>query len=111
MTTPHIAVMKEIRSLAPEVDEDEFLAIPSVLELEIMSRHRQGLRNTAVLNRNSSTIARVAGRSDEARKLGQQMRDLVKDMVELDRRWPKAMARMQEMDEENAKAREEAQDG
>lgn len=110
MTYDHKGIVEEIKSLVPDVDADEFLAIPEVLELEIMARHRQTLRNTAVLNRNTSAIARVSGRTDESRKLGQQMNNLVKDMVELDRRFPEAKAKMLEMDAEAAKNRQEAKE-
>src|SRR3990167_9544166 len=102
MTVEIKDIVRDIRALDGEIDMDDLLAIPPILDLELMVSQLGLLRNSARLALNNQSIVRVAGRRDEARKLGEQASNFVRDMRELMRRFPGAMERLKQKDAANA---------
>ena len=98
MSNQHRAVLDEITGAA-EIDVDGVdLSIPRDLEVQIAARQRQVLRNSAVLAQLNLRLARRRNASDEAKGLGQQLDQYVRDLAEIDRLYPEARARMDQLD-------------
>ena len=94
----HKAIIEEIDQ-AMEVDLDNVdLSIPPDVELILVSRHRQILRNTAVALRMQIKLARLRGAKDEAKPLGARLDACIKDLVQIDRLYPEAVLKMKELE-------------
>ncbi len=98
MSNQHQSVVDEITGAA-EIDVAGVdLSIPRDLEVQIAARQRQVLRNSAVLAQLNLRLARRRSASDEAKRFGQQLDQYVRDLAEIDRLYPEAKARMEQLD-------------
>ena len=69
------------------------------VELVLAAKHRQLLRNTAVSIKMQMHLARLRGAKDEASKMGQELDKFVKDIAQIDRLYPNALAKMKVLEE------------
>ena len=96
--TNHKAIIEEVDQ-AIEVDLDNIdLSIPPEVELILVARHRQALRNTAVALRIQIKLARLRGAKDEVKPLGKRLDDCIKDLAQIDRLYPEAVLKMKELE-------------
>ena len=98
MSNTHQHIVDELREYAGADIDGVDLSIPRELETSIAARQRQVLRNSAVLAQLNQRLARRRNATDEARRLGQELDRYVRDIAEIDRLYPEARAKMEELD-------------
>ena len=96
--TNHKAIIEEVDQ-AMEVDLDNVdLSIPPEVELILVARHRQVVRNTAVALRMQIKLARLRNAKDEVKPLGARLDACIKDLAQIDRLYPGAVLKMKELE-------------
>ena len=98
MSNTHEAIVDEVREYAATDIDGVDLSIPRELETSIAARQRQVLRNSAVLAHLNQRLARRRNATDEGRRHGQELDRYVRDIAEIDRLYPEARAKMEELD-------------
>jgi len=97
MSEKHEETVAEIKQEASNVGDTD-ISMPEKLQLTLVARQRQILRNSAVLAQVNQKLARRRGSSDEAKKLGKELDNYVKDITELDKDYPQVKNKMNELD-------------
>ena len=98
----HKAIIEEVDQ-AMEIDLDNVdLSIPPEIELILVARHRQAVRNTAVALRMQIKLARLRGAKDEVKPLGIRLDACIKDLAQIDRIYPSALELMKSFERADA---------